>query len=111
MPKVWSYLYTTAKSPKLEETSDVSAEEASDHDTDEELDDDIAPMAGFGCGLPLSRNYATYVGGRLELNSLPPFGTDAYLYLNRLGDAEEKVIDVADRALYLGVDCNTNFLT
>lgn len=72
MAKVWSYTYTTAK-----ET------------LDEDMDENVAPMFGFGCGLPLSRNYANYVGGRLLLNSMPTHGTNAYLYLNRLGDAKE----------------------
>lgn len=81
--KVWSYLYTTAK-PAGEDTGASS-------DADEDEDDNVAPLAGFGCGLPLSRNYASYVGGRLEINSMPNFGTDAYLYLNRVGNAQEIV--------------------
>jgi len=83
MHKVWSYLYTTAK-PQDEDSADVE-----EYDSDD--DDGIAPMAGFGCGLPLSRNYASYVGGRLELCSMPHHGTDAYLYLNRVGNAQEVV--------------------
>jgi len=84
LDKVWSYLYTTAK-PQDE-----------DHASSSECESDggqVAPMAGFGCGLPLSRNYASYVGGRLELSSMPLYGTDAYLYLNRLGDAKEGIIE------------------
>jgi len=84
MQKVWSYLYTTAK-PQGEDMNPAE----SGYDSEE--DDGVAPMAGFGCGLPLSRNYASYVGGRLELNSMPHHGTDAYLYLSRIGDAEEVV--------------------
>lgn len=83
MNKVWSYLYTTAK-PQGDEREE-------DDSDDEEHDDDIVPMAGFGCGLPLSRNYASYVGGRLEMNSMPHYGVDAYLYLNRVGNAQEAV--------------------
>lgn len=86
LEKVWSYLYTTAKPLGSEDSTS-----ALDHDSDS--DGDVAPMAGFGCGLPLSRTYASYVGGRLELNSMPHHGTDAYLYLNRIGDAQE-MIDV-----------------
>lgn len=70
--KVWSYLYTTA------EKQSVSADVVDD-------DDAVAPMAGFGCGLPLSRSYVNYVGGRLAINTMPHYGTDVYLYLNRLG--------------------------
>lgn len=85
--KVWSYLYTTAKSQARDSMDE--GDEVFDSD-----DDGVAPMAGFGCGLPLSRNYASYVGGRLELNSIPHFGTDGYLYLNRLGNARETAANV-----------------
>merc|ERR1719330_542613 len=87
LSKIWSYLYTTAR-PQ-------DGEEDSDEDSDS---DDVAPMAGFGCGLPLSRNYAAYVGGRLEIQTLPQWGTDAYLYLNRLGNATE-IVDVEPQAI------------
>lgn len=46
----------------------------------------VSPLAGFGCGLPLSRLYASYLGGKLDILSLPFHGSDAYLYLNRIGD-------------------------
>lgn len=85
MPKVWSYLYTTAKAMEYDRMA------SSEVDSDDS--DDVAPMAGFGCGLPLSRNYATYAGGWLELNTMPHHGCDAYLYLNRIGDAQEVVAE------------------
>lgn len=40
-------------------------------------------------GLPLSRLYAGYLGGRLNLHSLEGHGTDCFLYLPRLGAACE----------------------
>lgn len=79
MEKIWAYLYTTAKkqlSPQYELAED---------------DESPTPMAGFGCGLPLARSYAKYAGGDLEILSIPKYGTDAYLLLNRLGDHEEAV--------------------
>lgn len=79
---VWSYLYTTAK----QQSVSADAHKADD-------DDSVAPMAGFGCGLPLSRSYANYVGGRLAISSMPHYGTDVYLYLNRLGDDSETVLE------------------
>ena len=44
-----------------------------------------APLAGYGVGLPLSRLYARYFGGDLQLLSMEGFGTDVFLHLNRLG--------------------------
>lgn len=41
-------------------------------------------IAGLGFGLPLSRAYAEYFGGSLELKSMHGYGTDAYLRLKRL---------------------------
>jgi len=38
-----------------------------------------------GVGLPLSRLHARYYGGDVVLKSLEGFGTDAYVFLNRLG--------------------------
>merc|ERR1719247_64633 len=60
--QIWSYLYGAAAK-----------------------DDVIAtPLAGYGVGLPLSRLYAKYLGGQLEIRTFPAFGTDAYLFLRRL---------------------------
>jgi len=74
--RVWSYMYSTASQNK-------GASDFSQQGT---------PLAGFGVGLPLSRLYARYLGGRLELLSLPGIGTRAYLYLKRLeSDAREEV--------------------
>ena len=47
------------------------------------------PMAGFGYGLPTSRLYAQYFGGDMQCISMDGYGTDMYVYLNRLGDTEE----------------------
>ncbi|TPX30895.1 hypothetical protein SmJEL517_g05642 [Synchytrium microbalum] len=75
MPLIWTYLYTTASTPMLEEGYNKS--------------DFKAPLAGFGYGLPLSRLYARYFGGDLRLISMEGYGTDAYLHLSRLSDSEE----------------------
>lgn len=73
--KIWTYMYTTAKTPMLDPNFNAS--------------DFKAPMAGFGYGLPLSRLYARYFGGDLRLISMEGYGTDAYLHLARLSDNEE----------------------
>lgn len=61
--RIWSYLFSTAEAP--------------------EFDSDVTPLAGFGVGLPLSRSYAKYLGGSLQVISLPNYGTHAFLFLNR----------------------------
>ena len=42
-------------------------------------------MERLGLGLPLARLHARYYGGDVVLKSMEGFGTDAYVYLNRLG--------------------------
>lgn len=75
LPRIWTYLYTTARSPV--ELDDGNA------------DDGPAVLAGYGYGLPISRLYARYFGGDLQIISMEGYGTDAYLHLNRLGNVQE----------------------
>jgi pyruvate dehydrogenase kinase 2/3/4 len=57
IPLVWTYMYTTVdRTPSLDPDFDKS--------------DFKAPMAGFGYGLPISRLYAKYFGGDLDLISM-----------------------------------------
>ena len=72
--------FTTA-TPAFE--SDTSAfSSTGDHGTD-------TPLAGLGYGLPISRSYARYFGGDLNIMSMEGYGTDAFLHLPRLGDRDE----------------------
>ncbi|XP_057475597.1 pyruvate dehydrogenase (acetyl-transferring) kinase, mitochondrial-like [Actinidia eriantha] len=75
LPKIFTYLYSTAKNP-LDEQSDL-------------LTANVATMAGYGYGLPISRLYARYFGGDLQMISMEGYGTDAYLHLSRLADSQE----------------------
>ena len=107
VPKIFTYLYSTAESP-------LDALNAAG-----EGEDSPAALAGYGYGLPLSRLYARYFGGDLQVGlarcpdlrdlrcpahsqqpllvepaaaqviSMEGYGTDAYLHLNRLGNSEE----------------------
>jgi pyruvate dehydrogenase kinase 2/3/4 len=79
MPRIWSYLFTTADPTVVE--GFVNAD-APDFDT-------ASPLAGLGYGLPISRSYARYFGGDLNVMSMEGYGTDAFVYLNRLGDRDE----------------------
>lgn len=72
-PRVWSYMYTTARGPPN-------------------------PLAGHGVGLPLSRLYAKYLGGSLDLVTLPGYGTDAYLSLPRVDTDLKEVVPDDDSA-------------
>ncbi|KAF7837639.1 pyruvate dehydrogenase (acetyl-transferring) kinase, mitochondrial-like [Senna tora] len=75
LSKIFTYLYSTAKNP-LDEHSDLGTA-------------DCITMAGYGYGLPISRLYARYFGGDLQIISMEGYGTDAYLHLSRLGDSQE----------------------
>ncbi|KAG9143400.1 hypothetical protein Leryth_017787 [Lithospermum erythrorhizon] len=79
LPKIFTYLYTTAKNPL-----DAQSDAQSDIETA-----NMATMAGYGYGLPISRLYARYFGGDLQIISMEGYGTDAYLHLSRLGDSQE----------------------
>ena len=116
MPRIWSYLFTTAKpafegggeafsslgdhgtavpaltsfSPLLAAAAALSAALLASRlprsyipiGTD-------TPLAGLGYGLPISRSYARYFGGDLNLMSMEGYGTDAFLHLPRLGNKDE----------------------
>ena len=77
--RVWKYMYTTAPPVLLED-----ANAARDFGTE-------TPLAGMGYGLPLSRLYARYWGGELQVISMEGYGTDAYLHLRLDGDTQESI--------------------
>ena len=75
LPRIWTYLYTTAKNPM--------------GGADLENPQMPAALAGYGYGLPISRLYARYFGGDLQVLSMEGYGTDASLHLSRLADKQE----------------------
>ena len=77
MEHVWSYLYTTAD-PSIQQDM---------FEQDQRIPTISSPiLAGLGYGLPISRAYARYFGGDLDIMSMEGYGTDAFCYLVRLGD-------------------------
>lgn len=77
--KIWSYLFTTAD-PKIQE----------DFIGDRDHDSNTSPLAGLGFGLPISRSYAQYFKGDLNIMSMEGFGTDCYIALPRLRDPNQE---------------------
>ena len=45
----------------------------------------------LGMGLPMSRVYAEYWAGNLELHSLEGYGVDAFLQISKLGNQNEQI--------------------
>ncbi|XAR49756.1 [Pyruvate dehydrogenase (acetyl-transferring)] kinase [Bertholletia excelsa] len=74
LPRIFTYLYSTAENPPTEGV---------------DFNTNIVPLAGYGFGLPISRVYARYFGGDLQIYSMDGHGTVAYLHLSRLGDSQE----------------------
>jgi len=75
--QVWSYLYsTTGKGVAYGKHATT--------------------LAGYGCGLPLSRLYARYLGGSLDLVSLPGYGTSVDIFLTRLDSEQVEVVPDED---------------
>uniref|UniRef100_A0A671TWU0 Protein-serine/threonine kinase n=1 Tax=Sparus aurata TaxID=8175 RepID=A0A671TWU0_SPAAU len=71
--RLFSYMYSTAPRPSFG-------------------DKHRAPLAGFGYGLPISRLYARYFQGDLQLYSMEGTGTDAVIHLKALStDSVERL--------------------
>merc|ERR1712123_78978 len=57
------------------------------------LSAETLPMHGLGYGLPLSRLYVRYFKGDIQIASVDGYGTDVYVYLQRLSHmAQENLL-------------------
>eukprot|EP00466_Bigelowiella_natans_P000018 jgi/Bigna1/65978/fgenesh1_pg.1_\ len=81
MPDVWKYTHSSAEGVKADDQYGYA-----NHRRD-------GILAGMGFGLPLSRLYARFFGGDLEVCSLAGIGTAAYVRLKRLGGVEQAHMD------------------
>ncbi len=48
-------------------------------------------MCGFGYGLPISRLFARFLGGDLQVISMHGYGTDSFLWLHKLEKLERNL--------------------
>ncbi|KAI0979511.1 hypothetical protein GJ496_011997 [Pomphorhynchus laevis] len=81
---LFQYLFTTANINLLHQNNICSTM----HTTG------VAPIAGFGCGLPISRLYARYFTGDLKISTIEGRGTTAYVYLKAKPSEAREIIPV-----------------
>nr|XP_055075085.1 pyruvate dehydrogenase kinase, isozyme 4 [Misgurnus anguillicaudatus] len=77
--RLYSYMYSTAPSPVVGDSRN-------------------APLAGFGYGLPISRLYAKYFQGDLQLYSMEGYGTAAVIYLKALSSESIERLPVFNKS-------------
>ncbi|RKP08601.1 mitochondrial branched-chain alpha-ketoacid dehydrogenase kinase-domain-containing protein, partial [Thamnocephalis sphaerospora] len=83
---VFEYSYTTVK-PDGEDDSDA-LDNIFSTQTRLAMQTGVGgPMAGLGFGLPMTRIYAEYFGGTLDVMSLPGHGCDVFLRLRSIDDS------------------------
>ncbi|XP_075413722.1 pyruvate dehydrogenase kinase, isozyme 4 [Tenrec ecaudatus] len=79
--RLFSYMYSTAPTPVMDNSRN-------------------APLAGFGYGLPISRLYAKYFQGDLNVYSLSGYGTDAIIYLKALSSESIEKLPVFNKSAF-----------
>lgn len=93
MRSIWTFMYSTAPAPASAEGETSLAPTV----TRAQLGRTGA-IAGYGVGLPMSRLYARYFGGDLDIKSVEGLGTDCYLFLPKLGTNCENLPEVVARS-------------
>ncbi|KAF8460665.1 branched-chain alpha-ketoacid dehydrogenase [Kalaharituber pfeilii] len=112
LPHIWSFSKGSRSQAQLENLAQVPAMAATmqelinshGHRSDAFYRRDMAraesslsslssrpPDLRLGMGLPMSRVYAEYWAGKLELHSLEGYGTDAFLQISKLGNKSEQL--------------------
>ncbi|XP_016337558.1 pyruvate dehydrogenase (acetyl-transferring) kinase isozyme 3, mitochondrial-like isoform X2 [Sinocyclocheilus anshuiensis] len=80
--RLFNYMYSTAPTPRLDPSQTA------------------VPLAGFGYGLPISRLYARYFQGDLNLYSIEGFGTDAVIHLKALSSESFERLPVFNKSAW-----------
>lgn len=114
LPHLWSFVKGPRKDAKLENLNKVpqlsatlqelkvdrakrGAHNAAEGSSLGSQDTSLSSLSGrppdlrLGIGLPMSRVYAEYWAGNLELHSLEGFGVDAFLQVSKLGNKNEQL--------------------
>lgn len=78
MDFLFNYMYSTAPQPAVSGL-------------------DTPPLAGYGYGLPLSRLYARYFQGDLQVTSCEGYGSDAIIYLKALSSEANELLPVYNK--------------
>lgn len=77
-----NYMYSTAPRPPSPQAASAT------------------PLAGYGYGLPLSRLYAKYFNGDLNISSVEGYGTDAIIYLKVLPIEASELLPIYNKTSY-----------
>lgn len=77
MKKIWRYHFTTAGKGREGDGAVGDLLSMANDSFESEL-------AGYGIGLPISKAYAEYLGGNLEIKTMSGIGTDVYLTLKHI---------------------------
>lgn len=109
LPFLWSFSKGPRRAARLQNLGQVPAMAATMQELQEPLlnrsthsalrvrDSSLHPLAHrppelrLGMGLPMSRVYAEYWAGGLELHSLEGYGVDAFLQISKLGNQNEQL--------------------
>ncbi|KAI9331382.1 branched-chain alpha-ketoacid dehydrogenase [Obelidium mucronatum] len=86
MARVFEYSYTTVPKSELEEDHNIFSSQSR-----QAMQAGVGgPIAGLGFGLPMSRIYAKYFGGSLELKSVGGHGVDVFLRVPNISRSDNK---------------------
>ncbi|KAG9243741.1 branched-chain alpha-ketoacid dehydrogenase [Calycina marina] len=75
----------------LPKPHEIAQKEVAIHDSSLSTLSSRPPNLRLGMGLPLSRVYAEYWAGSLNMHSLEGFGVDAFLQISKLGNKNEQL--------------------
>jgi pyruvate dehydrogenase kinase 2/3/4 len=110
LPFLWSFNKGPRSKLRLQNLEKVPALAATMHELKESMSERVkertrdsslstlawrSPELRLGLGLPMSRVYAEYWAGSLELHSLEGYGVDAFLQISKLGNQNEQLISRA----------------